>query len=266
MDWSHQPSPRFVKDCAHLPFDGRTRELERFCRDWRGKRQLSTVRAPKNAVHVVADDFILEWKAVAHVDPRALPAVHVVHEQIDHRIRVAGFSGSLDVERIVDLPSAGVSKSPAPYSRRTDSTRASFRRATTTSRSSDRAPRRRPARRAVLDSRLDAAFGGDLHRAGARGIADPDVAVPVDRAMVAAGATANSNWRPRAGAPAAAATASTSLLSRGRWCIGTFFVPMSNRRRLPALSNSNDLPSVAQVIPPPRHVPEPLRRAPARNE
>ena len=106
-----------------------------FCRRFvRSERQLSSVGRPVDAIHVVADDVVLERLAVAHVDARRLLRVDVVHEQIDDRIRDARLRVRLDVERILDLrQTRSRDRNPGPCSRRSDSTRASCRRATTTS-------------------------------------------------------------------------------------------------------------------------------------
>ena len=132
------------------------------------EQQFLAVRRPGDAVDVVPDDVVVERLAVADVDLDGRLRGDVVDEQIDDRIGLAGLRVGLGVDaccRASSGPSAGSSRAPA--SRRSGSRRSSCCRATTTSRWSGPAPRRRPSCRAVLDAVLLAAVGRDGDLVGA---------------------------------------------------------------------------------------------------
>src|SRR5262249_5392398 len=132
------------------------------------------------------DDVVLERLPIAHVDMRRLLRVDVVDKEIDDWIRRAGLRIRLDVERVLNLREGG---------RQIEVVNLAFVEAVVRELLAVRRPPHRgslaklfavhPARRAEFDSCLNAAVARDLGRVCARGIADPYVAILVDRAVVA---------------------------------------------------------------------------------
>ena len=145
------------------------------------EEQLPAVGRPGDAVDVVADDGVVERLAVADVDLRRLLRRHVVHEQIDDRVRRARLGVGLDVVLALELGLIELevdSRAPALVEPVVGDLRA-------VGRPPHRGRLRQllavdPARRAVLDAVLLAAVGGDRRFAAAGGVAEPEIAVAVE--------------------------------------------------------------------------------------
>ena len=143
--------------------------------------QLGAVRGPGNPVDVVADDGVVEGLAFAHVNLRRLLRGDVVNEQIDHGVRRARLGIGLDVVLALDLGLieleviVGDLHLVEPVVRDLRAVggpphRARLRELLAVD----------PARRPVLDAVLLAAVGRNLRLAAAAGVAQPEVARPVE--------------------------------------------------------------------------------------
>jgi len=130
----------------------------------------------------VADGGVVERLAVAYIDLHGLLGAHVVDEEIDHGIRLAGFRIRLDVERVLDLRLVHL-QVIVRHLLLVESVIGD-------SRAVGRPPHRgalcqlfavHPARGPVLDAVLFAAVGGERNGVAAVGRTQPHVAILVER-------------------------------------------------------------------------------------
>ena len=144
------------------------------------EQQRVAVRRPLHAIHVVPRHVGFERPAATRVDPRRLPAGHIVNVEIHHRVRRARLRVRLGVERVVDL---GLVEGHVVVG-----DRALVEAVVGELRAVRRPPHGRrliqflavhPARRAVFDAPLHTAVRCDCALAG--GVAQPQIAILVDR-------------------------------------------------------------------------------------